>query len=34
VVIDEEGGEGSAGSGETGMSTDVKEKMDIPTVPR
>lgn len=34
VVIDEEGGEGSAGSGETGMSADIKEKMDIPIVPR
>lgn len=34
VVIDEEGGEGSAGSGEAGMSADIKEKMDIPIVPR
>lgn len=34
VVIDEEGGEGSTGSGEAGMSADIKEKMDIPVVPR
>jgi len=34
VVIDEEGGEGSAASGEAGMSADIKEKMDIPIVPR
>lgn len=34
VVVDEEGGEGSAASGEAGMSADIKEKMDIPIVPR
>jgi hypothetical protein len=34
VVIDEEGGEGSAGSGEAGMSADLKEKIDVPVVPR
>jgi hypothetical protein len=34
VVIDEEGGEGSAGSGEAGMSADIKEKIDVPIVPR
>jgi integrator complex subunit 1 len=34
VVIDDEGGEGSAGGAEAGMSTDIKEKMDIPVLPR
>lgn len=34
VVLDEEGGEGPAGSGEAGLSADLKEKMDIPVLPR
>ncbi|XP_021917589.1 integrator complex subunit 1 [Zootermopsis nevadensis] len=34
VVIDDDGAEGSVGSGETGLPTDIKEKMDIPVVPR
>lgn len=34
VVMDEEGGEGSPGSGEAGISADIKEKMDIPVLPR
>jgi hypothetical protein len=32
--MDEEGGEGSAGSGEAGLSADLKEKMDVPVLPR
>lgn len=34
VGMDEEGGEGSAGSGDAGLSADLKEKMDIPVLPR
>ncbi|XP_069674723.1 integrator complex subunit 1 isoform X2 [Periplaneta americana] len=34
VGVDEEGGEGSVGSAEPGGSADIKEKMDIPVLPR
>ena len=34
VVADDEGGEGSAGSGDGGSLAELQENMDIPVMPR